>query len=115
MPFVHPNSLLVVTTNGTGVVIEVAYLVIFLMYSDSRKRLKVALMVLLEIVVFGGLVLFVLTLVHTTKKRSTIVGSISVAANILMYAAPLSVMVCGLLKYKNFYFISDFLNYVILL
>ncbi|XP_071730653.1 bidirectional sugar transporter SWEET4-like [Rutidosis leptorrhynchoides] len=92
MPFVHPNSLLVVTTNGAGVAIEVVYLTIFLMYSDPRKRLKVALMVLVEILVLGGFVLFVLTLVHKIQKRSTIVGSISVAANILMYAAPLSIM-----------------------
>ncbi|KAI3703485.1 hypothetical protein L1987_73594 [Smallanthus sonchifolius] len=92
MPFVHPHSLLVVTTNGAGVMIEVGYLVIFLMFSDSRKRVRVALMVLLEILVFGGLTLLVLTLVHTTQMRSTIVGSISVAANILMYASPLSVM-----------------------
>ncbi|GJU27999.1 bidirectional sugar transporter SWEET4-like protein [Tanacetum coccineum] len=57
-----------------------------------RKRIKVALAVLVEVIAFGGLVLFVLTLVHTTQKRSAIVGSISVAANILMYASPLSVM-----------------------
>ncbi|KAI3505314.1 hypothetical protein L1887_27382 [Cichorium endivia] len=92
MPFVHPHSLLVVTTNGAGVVIELGYLVIFLMFSDPRKRLKVALVTLIEILLFGGLALLVLTLVNTTKKRSTIVGSISVAANILMYASPLSVM-----------------------
>ncbi|GJY50508.1 bidirectional sugar transporter SWEET4-like protein [Tanacetum coccineum] len=92
MPFVHPNSLLVITTNGSGVVIEAVYLVIFLLYCDPRKRIKVALAVLVEVIAFGGLVLFVLTLVHTTQKRSAIVGSISVAANILMYASPLSIM-----------------------
>ncbi|XP_023750431.1 bidirectional sugar transporter SWEET4 isoform X1 [Lactuca sativa] len=92
MPFVHPHSLLVVTTNGAGVAIELIYLVIFLMFSDTRKRFRVALVMLVEILVCGGLVLLVLTLVHTTHKRSAIVGSISVAANILMYASPLSVM-----------------------
>ncbi|KAK9059354.1 hypothetical protein SSX86_021974 [Deinandra increscens subsp. villosa] len=92
MPFVHPHSLLVVTTNGSGFVIEIGYLIIFLLYSETRKRLRVALMVLLEVLVIGGLVLFVLTAVQTTQKRSTIVGSISGAANILMYASPLSVM-----------------------
>ncbi|KAI3691884.1 hypothetical protein L6452_31686 [Arctium lappa] len=92
MPFVHPHSLLVVTTNGAGFAIELVYLVIFLLCSDKRKRLKVALVMLLEIMFFGALVLLVLTIVHTTQQRSTIVGSISVAANILMYASPLSVM-----------------------
>ncbi|KAJ0482616.1 putative SWEET sugar transporter [Helianthus annuus] len=92
MPFVQPHSLLVATTNGAGVVIEFGYLVIFLMYSDPKKRVRVALIMLLEILVVGGLILLVLTLVHTTKKRSSIVGSISIAANVLMYASPLSVM-----------------------
>ncbi|KAJ0937265.1 putative SWEET sugar transporter [Helianthus annuus] len=92
MPFVHPDSLLVVTTNGAGLVIEMGYLLIFLVCSDTRKRFQVAMMVLLEVFVIGGFVLFVLTVLHTTHKRSTIVGSISVAANILMYASPLSVM-----------------------
>ncbi|XP_024997052.1 bidirectional sugar transporter SWEET4-like [Cynara cardunculus var. scolymus] len=92
MPFVHPHSLLVVTTNGAGVAIELVYLLIFLMCSDKRKRLKVALIMLLEILFFGVLVILMLIVVHTPQQRSTIVGSISVAANILMYAAPLSVM-----------------------
>lgn len=93
MPFVHPHSMLLVTTNGAGVLIEIGYLVIFLMCSDTKKRVRVMLMVLLEVLVFGGFVAFVLTLVHTTQKRSTIVGSLSGAANVLMYASPLSVMV----------------------
>ncbi|KAI7725091.1 hypothetical protein M8C21_014234 [Ambrosia artemisiifolia] len=92
MPFVHPNSLLVVTTNGVGLVIEIGYLTIYLVCSEPRKRLQVALMVLLEVLVFSGIVLLVLTMVHTTNKRSTIVGSISVVSTILMYASPLSVM-----------------------
>ncbi|PWA76198.1 SWEET sugar transporter [Artemisia annua] len=92
MPFVQPNNLLVATTNGAGVVIEAVYLVIFLLYCDPRKRIRVALVLIVEVIAFGGLVLLVLTLTHTTQKRSAIVGAISVAANILMYASPLSVM-----------------------
>ncbi|KAI7743228.1 hypothetical protein M8C21_024866 [Ambrosia artemisiifolia] len=92
MPFVHPHSLPVVTTNGAGVVIEISYLVIFLMFADPRKRVRVVSIVLLEILVFVGLVALVLTFVHTLGMRSTIVGSISAAANVIMYASPLSIM-----------------------
>nr|GFA65484.1 bidirectional sugar transporter SWEET4-like [Tanacetum cinerariifolium] len=92
VPFVQPNSLLVVISNGAGVVIEACYLVIFLTYSDPKKRFKVALMVLVEILAIGILVLFMLTTVDTTQMRSTIVGSIGLVANILMYASPLSIM-----------------------
>ncbi|KAJ6426411.1 hypothetical protein OIU84_022094 [Salix udensis] len=34
----------------------------------------------------------VLTLVHTTKKRTVIVGIVAIVFNAMMYAAPLSVM-----------------------
>ncbi|KAJ9549790.1 hypothetical protein OSB04_022333 [Centaurea solstitialis] len=63
LPFVHPHSLLVTTTNGAGIII-------FL----------------------GALFTLVLTLAHGTKLRSAIIGSICIAGNISMYASPLSVM-----------------------
>nr|GEV00545.1 bidirectional sugar transporter SWEET4-like [Tanacetum cinerariifolium] len=70
----EPITLLVVTTNGAGVVIQAVYLVIFLLYCDRRKRIKVALAVLVEIIAFGGLVLLVLTLVHTTQNDQLLLG-----------------------------------------
>lgn len=38
MPFVHPNSLLVVTINSVGLVIEFVYLAIFLIYATNKGR-----------------------------------------------------------------------------
>ena len=43
-PIVHPNSILVVTINGIGLVIEAAYLTIFFIYSDSKKRVSAAIL-----------------------------------------------------------------------
>lgn len=40
MPFVHPDSLLVVTINGAGLIIEAVYIVIFFIYSKSKQRVK---------------------------------------------------------------------------
>ena len=106
MPFVHPNSMLVVTTNGAGVVIEAVYLVIYLWYSDPKKRIRVALAVLIEVIAFCGLVVLVLIFLHTTHQRSAIVGTISVAANILMYSSPLSFMVRHVIcKLSIYYFV----------
>ncbi|XP_024996935.1 bidirectional sugar transporter SWEET4-like isoform X3 [Cynara cardunculus var. scolymus] len=65
LPLVHPHSLLVITINGSGFVIETIYLLLFLIYSDRKQRVKV---------------------------RSSIVGSIAIVGNIMMYASPLSVM-----------------------
>ena len=44
LPIVHPNSILVVTINGIGLVIEAAYLTIFFIYSDSKKRVSAAIL-----------------------------------------------------------------------
>ncbi|KAL6175269.1 hypothetical protein ACLB2K_051911 [Fragaria x ananassa] len=92
LPIVHPNSTLVWTINGSGTIIEVVYIILFLVYSDKKKRLMVVLVVALEIIFIGVLTLLVLTLAHTHTKRSLIVGIVSIAFNIMMYASPLTVM-----------------------
>ncbi|XP_076882706.1 bidirectional sugar transporter SWEET4-like [Bidens hawaiensis] len=92
LPMVHPHSILVITINGAGIVIESVYLLLFLIYSNRNKRIKVVLIILAELVFVGVLALLVMTLAHTTKVRSNIVGSIAIVGNIMMYAAPLSVM-----------------------
>lgn len=94
LPLVHPHSLLVITINGSGLVIETVYLFLFLIYSDRKQRIKVLLIALVELLFLAVLAVLVLTVAHTTKVRSNIVGSIAIVGNIMMYAAPLSVMVC---------------------
>ncbi|XP_022871302.1 bidirectional sugar transporter SWEET7 [Olea europaea var. sylvestris] len=92
LPMVHPHSTLVVTINGSGFVIEVIYLLLFLIYSDRKKRLRLLLIVAAECLFMAVLALLVLTLVHSIKLRSAIVGSICMVGNIMMYASPLAVM-----------------------
>ncbi|KAK9926359.1 hypothetical protein M0R45_023593 [Rubus argutus] len=92
LPIVHPDSTLVWTINGSGIIIEVAYITLYLIYSDKKKRLMVLLVVLVEIIFTGVVTLLVVTLVHTHTKRSLVVGIIAIAFNIMMYAAPLTVM-----------------------
>ncbi|XP_073032839.1 bidirectional sugar transporter SWEET7 [Primulina huaijiensis] len=92
LPVVHPHSTLVVTINGAGLVIEIVYLSLFIVFSDAKKRLKLVATVVMECIFVAVLALLVLTLAHSTKLRSTVVGSICMIGNIMMYAAPLSVM-----------------------
>lgn len=104
LPMVHPHSILVVTVNGAGTVIEFVYLIIFLMYSsDKKQRLKVLIILLVELIFMAILTILVLTLAHGTKTRSLVVGIGGICFNIMMYASPLSVMV-SLLTYANFIF-----------
>jgi solute carrier family 50 protein (sugar transporter) len=40
LPIVHPNSILVVTINGVGLVVEGIYLIIYFIYAPSKKRVR---------------------------------------------------------------------------
>lgn len=99
LPMVHPNSLLVVTINGAGCVVETIYVTLFIIYSDRKKRLKVFLGLLVELIFIALLTFVTLFFFHTTKKRSAIVGTICMLFNITMYASPLSVMVSNHIIY----------------
>ncbi|ERN06624.1 hypothetical protein AMTRI_Chr01g112820 [Amborella trichopoda] len=92
LPIVHPNSILVVTINGVGFVLESFYLTMFLIYSTKAQRIKVGMYLLCEIVFMAVVISCVLTLAHTHEKRSMIVGILCIIFGTCMYAAPLSVM-----------------------
>ncbi|KAJ1408189.1 SWEET sugar transporter [Sesbania bispinosa] len=92
LPMVHPHSILVVTINGSGCFIEIIYVTLFLIYSDRRKRLKVLLWLIVELIFIAALTFVTLTLVHTPKKRSAVVGTTCIIFNIMMYASPLAIM-----------------------
>uniref|UniRef100_A0ACD5XDD4 Uncharacterized protein n=1 Tax=Avena sativa TaxID=4498 RepID=A0ACD5XDD4_AVESA len=92
LPFVHPNSMLVLTINGTGLVIESIYIAIFFSLASSKKRTRILLVLGAVAVFMVGLVLVVLLGADTYEERSLIVGTICVIAGTAMYAAPLTVI-----------------------
>ncbi|PAN29822.1 hypothetical protein PAHAL_5G252000 [Panicum hallii] len=92
IPVVHPNSILVVTINGIGLVIEAAYLTIFFIYCDNKKRKRALAVLAVEIVFMVIVVVSVLLAAHTHEKRSMIVGILCVIFGAMMYASPLTVM-----------------------
>ncbi|ERN06598.1 bidirectional sugar transporter SWEET4-like [Amborella trichopoda] len=93
LPIVHPHSTLVVTINGAGLLIELTYVLLFLIYSAKKQRLKVFLYLLLEITFVGVVAVMVLSLAHSHEKRTLIVGSLCMFFGTMMYVAPLSVMI----------------------
>ncbi|CAN6336634.1 unnamed protein product [Urochloa humidicola] len=92
LPFVHPNSILVLTINGTGLVIEVVYLSIFFAYAPGPKRMKMLGVLAVELVFLVAIAAGVILGAHTYDKRSLVVGSVCIFFGTLMYAAPLTVM-----------------------
>lgn len=92
LPIVHPHSTLVVTINGAGCLIEITFIILFLIYSDGKQRIKVVAMLLVEVAVVAAVAILVITLVHTYERRSLIIGTMCIVFCIMMYVAPLSVM-----------------------
>ncbi|GAB4834607.1 hypothetical protein Ancab_032870 [Ancistrocladus abbreviatus] len=91
-PFVTPNSVLLLSISAAGGLIEMVYLLVFVIYSTRKKRFQVIILSILEIVAVLVVAASVLCLVHTTKRRSQIVGILVVIIGTSMYAAPLAVM-----------------------
>lgn len=93
LPRFHPHSILVLTINGSGFVIELFYLMLFLIYSaDKKQRIRVVLIMLAELAFIAVLGLLVSSLAHKISLRTTIIGSVCMFGCFLMYASPLSVM-----------------------
>ncbi|CAN1310286.1 Bidirectional sugar transporter SWEET5 [Linum perenne] len=93
MPFVKPDSLLVITINGFGFCIELIYVSIFLVFSPwPKKQRKLILILVLETIFFIGVFMVTMLVFHDPPKRATFVGSLCIIFNILMYASPLTVM-----------------------
>lgn len=93
LPFIHPDSILLLTISAIGCLIELTYLLLFIIYSDTkRKKVILILTTLAEILAVGIILSLVLTLAHTTKLRSQIIGVFGDISGVVMYASPLSVM-----------------------
>nr|UJT76395.1 bidirectional sugar transporter SWEET4a [Hemerocallis fulva] len=92
LPLVHPHSTLVLTINGSGLVIELSYVLLFIIYSHGSNRLRVVAILVSEIVFVALSGLLVIIFTHTIAMRSLIIGILCVFFGTMMYAAPLSVM-----------------------
>lgn len=109
MPFVHPDSLLVITINGIGFVIEAVYISIFFIYSDWPKRRKILIALLVEFLFMIVVIVITLVCLHGTKARSMFVGILCIVLNIAMYASPLTVMT-RVIKTKSVKYMPFFLS-----
>ncbi|RZC44576.1 hypothetical protein C5167_037525 [Papaver somniferum] len=115
LPFVHPHSILVITINGVGLVVEFAYIFTYLMYANKKQRLYVFKVLAIEIVFFALVVGVTLGFLHTIERRTMVVGIFCLIFNIAMYAMPLDVMLLVIrtksVEYMPFFLLlANFLN-----
>ncbi|KAI4336357.1 hypothetical protein L6164_014893 [Bauhinia variegata] len=85
-------SLLLITINSFGCVIESIYLAIFLFYAPNKARLStIKLLLVLNVFGFGAMLLSTLYLTEGTK-RLHVIGWICLVFNISVFAAPLGIL-----------------------
>ncbi|KAK4269067.1 hypothetical protein QN277_022272 [Acacia crassicarpa] len=83
---------LVATVNGFGVMVETAYLILFLVYAPTKMRAKTGILVgILDVGFFGVALIFTQIALHS-EVRIDVVGIMGAALNILMYGSPLSAL-----------------------
>ncbi|ESQ31631.1 hypothetical protein EUTSA_v10004842mg [Eutrema salsugineum] len=118
MPFVQPDSLLVITINGTGLFLELVYVSIFFIFATSSVRRKITIAMVIEMIFMAVVIFCTLYFLHTTKQRSMLIGILCIIFNVIMYAAPLTVMKLVIktksVKYMPFFLsLANFMNGVV--
>ncbi|KAF5454112.1 hypothetical protein F2P56_023800 [Juglans regia] len=87
-----PGSLLVATVNSFGVVVEIVFISLFLVFAPPRIRAKTATLVaVLNVGFLAGVMLITGFLLHGDTKID-VIGFLAAGLNIVMYASPLAAM-----------------------
>ncbi|KAF3783949.1 Bidirectional sugar transporter [Nymphaea thermarum] len=88
-----PGGLLILTVNAAGAALEAIYVAFFLVYSPKHARIKLGkLVMLLNVVLFGGIVAVALLAVRGQQLRLTVIGVMCAGMTLGMYASPLAAM-----------------------
>ncbi|CAE6255571.1 unnamed protein product [Arabidopsis arenosa] len=118
LPFVQPDSLLVITINGTGLFMELVYVTIFFVFATSSVRRKITIAMVIEVIFMAVVIFCTMYFLHTTKQRSMLIGILCIVFNVIMYASPLTVMKLVIktksVKYMPFFLsLANFMNGVV--
>ncbi|RXH82535.1 hypothetical protein DVH24_036876 [Malus domestica] len=86
------NAYLIISINSIGIVIEVTYLILYIVYASKNDKITTLIWILLVNVAALGLVLAVTFFLLGGTVRISAVGWICAVFNIAVFAAPLSIM-----------------------
>nr|XP_010921652.1 bidirectional sugar transporter SWEET17 isoform X1 [Elaeis guineensis] len=88
-----PDGFLVATVNGVGIILEAIYVTLFLIYATPSLRAKTAILVaLLDVGIFGVVVLVTRLVAIDETTRVMVIGAICACLNVFMYGSPLVAM-----------------------
>lgn len=90
---IKPNSVLVATINGFGAVVELVFIVIFLMFASTQKmRVRTAILFGVLDLVFPAVSFLLMQLMLHGQLRIDISGIFCVVFSMITYGSPLSAM-----------------------
>ncbi|XP_016194752.1 bidirectional sugar transporter NEC1-like [Arachis ipaensis] len=90
--YLKTNAILIITINCIGCVIEVAYLLMYIIYAPRKHKISTLWMMLGADVAGLGITMIITTFIVRGDKRVHAVGWICAIFNIAVFAAPLSIM-----------------------
>lgn len=90
--FLKTNATMIISINAIGIIIELVYLILYLIYASAKAKMyTVRLLLLLNVVCFGVMMALTIFLLKG-PRRVNAVGWICAAFNVAVFAAPLSIM-----------------------
>ncbi|XP_021600569.1 bidirectional sugar transporter SWEET1 isoform X2 [Manihot esculenta] len=113
LPFVSKDNLLVSTINGTGMVIETIYVLIFLIFATRKEKGRILGLLTLALAIFGT-VAFVSFFALQGNTRKLFCGLAATIFSIIMYASPLSIIRL-VIRTKSVEFMPFFLSLFVFL
>ncbi|XP_027341233.1 bidirectional sugar transporter SWEET2-like isoform X2 [Abrus precatorius] len=90
-PLVSPDNLLVTTVNSIGAVFQFVYILLFLMYAEKEKKVRMLGLLLAVLGIFAIILFISLQIVDVLMLR-LFVGFLSCASLISMFASPLFII-----------------------
>ncbi|XP_058786844.1 bidirectional sugar transporter SWEET1-like isoform X1 [Vicia villosa] len=108
LPFVSPHNILASTVNGTGAVIEIIYVLTFIVFAPKKEKIKIFGLFTGVLSVFSVVVFVSLFALHGAPRK-IFCGFPAAIFSVIMYGSPLSVMRL-VIKSKSVEFMPFFLS-----
>ncbi|KAB1213969.1 Bidirectional sugar transporter SWEET17, partial [Morella rubra] len=89
---IKSGELLVATVNGFGIVVEIIYILLFIIYAPTELKVKTAILVGILDVCFLAAAVLVTQLALQGETRIDAVGFLGAGLNIVMYSSPLAII-----------------------
>ncbi|KAI6692827.1 hypothetical protein NL676_020537 [Syzygium grande] len=108
------NATMIISINAIGIVIESAYLLLFLIYASTKEKMYTAKLLLVFNVGGFGVMMALTIFLLKGRQRINAVGWICAAFNLAVFASPLSIM-RRVIKTKSVEFMPFFLSFFLTL